>query len=627
MHKKTPNVNQKVVILGIDGMSPEIADRMMSEGKLPHFSKLKAEGSYRRLSTTNPSQSPVAWAGFATGENPGKTNVFDFIVRDPKTYGLSLSLSKVEKGKARKVIRSPCFWEILSRKNIPATVIHCPVTFPPDKISGRMLSGMGVPDILGTEGTFTFYTSESIDKTKDIGGKVFKIRRSPLMVLQLIGPRMSGFSGKSEHAKVPFKVSLGKNSVSVECQGQQTTLKPGEWSDWQEVRFKAGFLRTIKGIFKFYLAELDPEFKLYISPINLDPRMPLFPISSPQSYSKKLAGRLGLYHTQGMPLDTWAVNERRLTEEAFLKQVDSVFNEQKALFDLEISRFNSGVLFFYFGFLDTIQHMFWRYTDPEHPLYEPNAPKEYKEMIETWYEKMDTVLGETMDWLKPDDILIVLSDHGFNTFRRAVHLNSWLRKNGYLELKDPSSEAGGELLQDIDWAKTKAYAIGFGAIYINQKGRERDGIVNPGEETERLKKEIAQKLIGWTDEKYQRPVLHKVYSREEIFRGPFADETPDLYAGFNIGYRPSWQTALGAVPELLLEDNLKKWSGSHLFDPSLIPGVLFLNRKIGKENPSIYDITPTILEIFGFKANELKDPSWDGTTLDIKSGTRNETTR
>jgi predicted AlkP superfamily phosphohydrolase/phosphomutase len=259
--------------------------------------------------------------------------------------------------------------------------------------------------------------------------------------------------------------------------------------------------------------------------------------------------------------------------------------------------------------------MFWRYNDSQHPLYEENSREEYKEMIENWYQKMDDILGSVMKRIDKEDIIIVLSDHGFDTFRRAVHINSWLRRNGYLELKDPSVDSGAELLADIDWSKTRAYSISFGAIYINQQGRERNGIVKPGRDKELLKEEISQKLKGWRDEKYNKPIVNDVYPREAIFWGDHADSPPDLYIGFNIGYRASWQTALGAVPSDLMEDNLKKWSGDHLFDPNLMPGVIFSNKEIKKEKPSIYDITPTILKIIGYDEEELKECNLDGKSL------------
>lgn len=616
MLRKESKFNKKIVILGFDGLSPEIIEPMMRENKLPNFVHLKNSGSYRRLSTTNPPQSPVAWAGFSTGQNPGKNGIFDFIVRDPKTYALNLSLSNIKNNRARRVIKSRCFWEYTSRERIPTVVITCPVTFPADKIYGRMLSGMGVPDILGTEGTFTFYTTQPLGKNKDIGGNVFQVIRAPVMVMQLIGPRVALPFGKTDNVKVPFKVILkDTGKATIEYRGNSFELETGRWSDWQKVSFKVGLFREMKGIFKFYLVETSPQFKLYVSPINFDPENPFFPISYPKNYSKELSRQIGLYHTQGMPVDTWAVNEMRLTEQPLLEQINEDVKEKKAMLNFELGLFEKGVLFCYFETSDIIQHMFWRYTDPKHPLYEAGAPAEYKQAIENFYMKLDDILGEVIKTLNTEDTLIVLSDHGFNTFRRTVHLNTWLKKNGYLELKNPQAASGAELLADIDWPLTKAYAIGFGAIYINQRGREQKGIVKPGRETQLLKQEISAKLKGWHDEKDNRPIINNVYAAEEIFRGKYASETPDLYVGFNIGYRASWQTALGGVPEALIEDNLKKWSGDHLFDPELTPGVIFSNRMITKSKPSLYDIAPTVLRIAGYDDEKLKQCGFDGEPL------------
>ena len=617
MFAKKTEFSKKVVVLGFDGLSPDIMEPMMIDGRLPNFLRLKNRGSYRRLATTNPPQSPVAWSAFATGQNPGINGVFDFIIRDPKTYGLRLSLSNVVKGKPKRVVRTNSFWNYTSMKDIPTVVITCPVTFPPDKIKGRMLSGMGVTDILGTEGTFTFYTSEKLKNKNAIGGKVFTVRKSPVMTLNLIGPRVSGIRGISRSVNVPVKVTRQKNSDSVliEYQGNRLELPCGKWSGWNEVTFNLGFLRKAKGIFKFYLIETEPEFKLYISPINYDPREPFFRITHPKNYSRELANAIGLYHTQGMPIDTWAVNEKRLTEEPFLEQVNEVLQEKRAMLNFELSRLENGLLFCYFESPDIIQHMFWRYADPAHPQYEIDAPKKYKEIIKTWYVNMDDILGGVMQGLSENDVLIVLSDHGFNTFRRTVHLNSWLRQNGYLELKEETAKSGGELLVDIDWSKTKAYAIGFGAIYINRRGREGSGIVNPGAEVQQLKEEISSKLKTWKDEKNNGTIVHNVFSREDIFWGTYAHGAPDLYVGFNAGYRASWQTALGGVPAELVEDNLKKWSGSHLFDPELVPGILFTNFGISKKKASIYDMAPTILKACGFDEKEIKAMEMDGESI------------
>ncbi|MEK6733362.1 MAG: alkaline phosphatase family protein [Candidatus Omnitrophota bacterium] len=614
---KGSRFDKKIIVLGFDGLSPDIVESMMKEGRLPNFSKLKEQGSYSRLLTTNPSQSPVAWAGFATGQNPGKNGIFDFIIRDPKTYTLNLAISDVKNSAPQKIIKSKCFWQYASEQNIPAVIISHPLTFPPGRIYGRMLSGMGVTDILGTEGTFTFYTTESMDKNKDVGGRVFQVSRAPVMVMNLIGPKVHTIGKESKNVKVPFKVTLEKDrkSAVIEFQNNKFELQPGEWSNWKEVSFKIGLFKTLKGIFKFYLVEAEPRFKLYISPINFDPRKPFFQISYPAGYSKELADNIGLYYTQGMPINTWAVNEKKLGETPLLEQSEMVLKERKAMLDFELKRFSKGILFCYFGATDTIQHMFWRYADPEHPLYEDGSPQKYKEAIENWYKKMDNILGDVMIGLNKNDTLIVLSDHGFNTFRRSAHINSWLRKNGYLELKNPYAKTGSELLTDIDWSKTRAYAIGFGSIYINQKGRERSGIVNPESDTELLKEEIINKLRGWRDEKYNQSVVNDVYKKEDIFHGKYAKNAPDLYIGFNIGYRASWQTALGAVPEVAIEDNMKKWSGDHLFDSKLVPGIIFSNKTIIKDKPSIYDIAPTILEEIGCGRGKIERCNFDGRPL------------
>ncbi|MFC1755487.1 alkaline phosphatase family protein [Thermoproteota archaeon] len=615
MNNTKSNFDKRIIILGLDGLSPDIIENLINEGKLPNFARLKEMGSYRHLTTTNPSQSPIAWSGFATGQNPGRHGLFDFIKRNPDNYMLEISQTNIKDGKAQPIRSGKSFWHYTSQKKIPTTVIACPVTFPPDDIYGKMLSGMGVPDILGTQGTFTFYTSEEIEQDKDIGGKVFKVTRKPQIRLELIGPRQALARGEVQNVTFPFNVKLNEDSIAIDLQNTHIGLKEKEWSDWISVEFKLGLFKTIKGICKFYLVEHSPEFKLYISPINFDPRDPLFQISHPKSYSKELVDEIGLYYTQGMPMDTWAVNEKRLSEEPFLDIVTEVHEEKKKMLFHELGLLKKGVLFCYFEDSDIVQHMFWRYRDPEHPLYEKNAPEKYKRLIDGWYQKMDTLIGEVVKKMDKDDILIIMSDHGFNTFRRAVHVNSWLRENGYLKLKNQSAKSGRELFEDIDWSQTKAYAMGFGGIYINQSGRESKGIIRPGQETENLKKEISEKIKQWQDSQHKTPVISSVYSKEEIFWGPHAESAPELYLGFNIGYRASWQTAIGGCPEPLIEDNLKKWSGSHLFDPKLIPGILFTNFKIDKENASIYDITPTILKIVGYSNEEIKGLDFDGVPL------------
>jgi len=610
----------RIIILAFDGMSPRILEPMMAAGKLPHFAQLAGEGSYHHMATTNPAQTPVAFTSFATGVNPGEHGLYDFIHRDPKLLGdpekaaLELSCSNFDGGKALPVITAPRFWNYATERGVESVILNFPVTFPPDKIKGRMLSGMGVTDILGTEGTFTYYTSEAVSGA-DVGGKVVQVSVALEIDEFLYGPRRQSSAGPVE-TKVPMHltVDVKKHTASVQIKGGESfTLKQGEWSDWQGVTFSLGLFKKMKGIARFYLVQADDTaFKLYVTPINYDPREPSFPISYPEGYAKELADKFGLFFTQGIPYDTWSVNEKRLTEEPFLQSTQSVISQNRQMLDFELERVKTGIIFSYYGATDLAQHMFWGYADPKNRyLYSKGNP--YELTIESIYQQADKIVGEVKEKLGQKDILIVMSDHGFAAFRRAANVNTWLREHGYQMLSKGKTE-GGDLLADIDWENTCAYAIGFGAVYLNQRGREAHGIVAPGADTVALKKELAAKLKAWKDDD-GTPVIHNVYTREEIFWGEHADEAPDLFIGFNDGYRASWQTALGAAPAVAVEDNAKKWSGDHLIDPNLVPGILLSNQKIENEHPTLYDLTPTILRAIGYKDKEIEALKMDGKPL------------
>ncbi len=608
---------KRLIIVALDGLSPKIIEPMMARGELPSFQRLKDLGGYAQIGTTNPAESPVAWTSFATGRNPGKHGVYDFIRRNPASYLPDLSLTRLEGNKSLPVRRGKAFWQYGREAGVPMTILACPVTFPPDEINGKMLSGMGVPDLLGTQGTFSFYTTAPETVSGDTGGEVHVVDDANPLQLELLGPQKQGLTGKIERLSVPFSVAVSgdRKTATISLQGADLKLAVGEWSQWAEVTFKAGPMSRMHGILRFNLVELSPHVKLYASPICIDPRKPWFPIAYPDGYGKELAQDLGLFSTRGMPFDTWALNEGRLSEEAFIEESVDLYQERLRLMEHELSRFERGVFYCYFEYPDIIQHMYWRFIDKGHPLYDPNAPPRVAGMIDDCYRKMDAVVGVALAAMRTGDTVIVLSDHGFTTFRRAAHVDSWLRENGYLVLQDPTATAGGPLFTDVDWSKTRAYALGYGGIYINTVGREPQGIVPDGEGKEALKREIADKLRKWIDPKTGTPIARTVYLNQDIFKGPEAHLAPDLYLGFSDGYGASWQTALGASPAALVEDNLKKWSGNHLVDPPLVPGVLFTSRPIKLAHPTLYDLAPTVLRFLGFDDARLAAEDLDGKPL------------
>ncbi|MCH7505474.1 alkaline phosphatase family protein [PVC group bacterium] len=612
LEPKGKNINHKIIILGFDALDTDVIEKLMSEDKLPNFSRLKESGGYRHLATTNPSLSPVAWSTFATGQNPGKHGVYDFIRRDPIDYSLSLGLMDKQDNQIKNIKKTPSWWTYTSKKGISHVILQCPITFPPDKIKGKMLSGMGVPDILGTQGTFSFFTTQSTKTGKDVGGRVYLLDNNPVIETKLIGTRIQGWR-KTQSAEIPFVIERKNDHITIKIQNKSLDLRVGEISSWIPVIFQTGLFRKIRGIVKFVLTENHPELGLYVSPVNFDPISPLYPISHPSSFSRTLFNDIGYYHTQGMPFDTWALNEKRISEEIFLGLAHEIFETKKKMLFSELKKFNNGIFYCYFEDADILQHMFTRFHDPEHPLFESHD--QFSQIIDNIYIKLDKILGQTMKYMTDQDILLVLSDHGFETFRRAAHVNSWLREKGYLHLKDSTTQVGRELLEDIDWNKTMAYALGFGAVYINQVGREGQGIVKPGRPTEDLKNKLVSELMEWTDQKNGAKIIKQVYRKEDIFLGPYMAEAPDLYIGFARGYRASWQTAMGAVPRPLVADNLKKWSGDHLCDPALVPGVLFANRPIVKTDPALTDFAATILKLCGFTDEEIQPFDFDGISF------------
>ncbi len=612
--KETGKKNmKKVIVLGMDGLDPVIMEEMMAAGKLPQFQSLKEKGSYAHLQTVSPPQSPVAWSTFATGLNPGGHGLYDFLWRHVENYMPDLALAEFKKEKVKVLgIDTPMekgvfvnrrqgdpFWKMTSEKGIPTTVIHCPVTFPAEKVSHAMLSGMGVPDIRGTQGTFTFYSPKQEDP-KTQGGLRIQVGENQEGVIQTVlkGPVGKGF----QSVEVPMKVEISRErqEVRIEIEGKAHVVKLGNWSPWVRVVFPLDPVSRIEGMTRFYLKALSPEFQLYASPFNFTPEKPVYPISYPHDYVKKLQRAIGDFHTLGMPHDTWALNEGAMDEEMFLQQADTIVQEEVRMLKEELPKFKNGLFVFVVETPDRVQHMFWRARDKKSPLYSPELEKKYGHVIPEEYQKMDKVLGEVIPYVDEDTLLLVISDHGFKSFRRAVNINSWLRDQGFLKLKDKAS--GGPFFQDVDWSQTSAFALGLGSIYINLRGREGKGIVS-AEDSAAVKRSIQEKLKALKDADGS-PVVRQVSRSEDVFEGKQIHEAPDLLVGFEDGYRASWQTALGAVPEPILEDNIKKWSGDHILDAELVPGIFFSNKEIRKKSPSLYDIAPTILSLFGIAKGE-----------------------
>ena len=616
----TPSDRPNVIILGFDGMDYELTGRMIDEGRLPSFKKLADTGGFSALGTSIPPQSPVAWSDFISGTDAGGHGIFDFIHRDPKTMTPYLSTSIAEPGTmwtfgkwqipsffnpgAVKLLRQGnAFWTVLEEHGIPTTVIRMPANFPPSGTAGKELSGMGTPDVLGTYGTFSLYTSDPFAPGTETvnGGDVFQVEsKAGRIDTELYGPD-NPFLVEPTRLSTDMVVYVDEQADAVKFViGDETfLLEAGGWSEWVPVSFEMVPTQSLPAIARFYLRSVSPHFELYVSPLNIDPTTPIMPISTPDSYAKHLCKCTGYFYTQGMPEDTGAAKAGILTVDEFLAQAEIAGDENIDQFKFILDEFEGGLLFHYFGNTDLVGHIIWRAMDPDHPAYVAEEDAKYAEVMPELYEKMDTVVAHTLEHMPADTLLVVMSDHGFSPWRRAFHLNTWLKENGYLTLKDP--DKAGEYYSNVDWTKTKAYGLGINGLYLNLEGRERGGIVKP-EDRDRMIAEIAAKLRAVVDPTTGKPAISKVYISEETYTdGGYLHIGPDIQVCYARGTRGSDESAIGEILPEVLTDNTDRWSGDHCMDHESVPGILLTSRPLKKEATELKNLAAAILAEYGIE--------------------------
>jgi predicted AlkP superfamily phosphohydrolase/phosphomutase len=621
------SLGKKVIVIGVDGMDPRLCARMMDAGQLPNLQKLRTGGGFSSLGTSTPPQSPVAWANFINGAGPGSHGIFDFIHRHPEEqcapfysaaetvpgsgfwevgdHRLQLDFWPFNHKLPATLLRRQGipFWDYLDAAGIPSTFYDLPSNYPASPSHHghhRCISGMGTPDMLGTYGTYQYFAEDAAPEPVDEGGG----RRSKLTfqdesaTARIVGPEDSL---KKQPTPITVEVLVHRdrdaNAAVLEIQGQRILLKAGQWSRWIKLDFDLstpGFLprQSVSGICRFFLQQVAPIVRLYVSPINMDPSAPAQKISEPATFVTDVSKHLGLFATTGFQEDHKARSNGIFSDDEYARQAEFVLQERLALFEYAVNDYEDGLLFFYFSSSDLQSHIFWWDSDEKHPIRTGLEAKARFGHIQRLYQRLDTVVGDLMDRYGARATIIVMSDHGFANFGRQFNLNSWLRDLGYLGPPECAS-----IMQDVDWSSTVAYGLGINGLYLNMKGRERDGIVEPGDQREALLTELKDRLEAVTDFS-GAPVIRGVYRADQIYSGGATSLAPDLIVGYARGYRASWATCLGELTQEVLLDNDQAWSADHCADALEVPGVIFCNRRIASASPSLVDVAPSILAQF-----------------------------
>jgi predicted AlkP superfamily phosphohydrolase/phosphomutase len=629
-------MGKKVIVIGIDGMDPRLCERMMAAGRLPNLAKLRAAGGFSDLGTSIPPQSPVAWANFINGAGPGSHGIFDFMHRHPHEqckpfysasevtpavggwevgeHKLPLDFWPFNHKPATPVLKRQGvpFWDYLDAAGVPTTFYDLPSNYPPSPSQHghhRCICGMGTPDMLGEYGFYQHYFEKRPPElTEEVAGKQSTLVFDADTAQATLGGPKNSFLQSPRPIDVEFLIHRDReaNAAVIEIQGQKIILKPGQWSRWTKINFELSmpwFLpnKSAGGICRFYLQEVAPNFRLYVSPLNIDPSDPVVQMSEPASFVQDASKRLGLFYTTGFQEEYNARKDGAFNDDEYLKQANMVLEERLALLEYALEDYDDGLLFFYFSSSDLQSHIFWWTSDENHPIRSPDEAKKCFGHVQKLYQKLDTVIGDIADRYGSQASIFVMSDHGFANWGTQFNLNSWLREMGFLQPPTCTS-----ILHDVDWSLTSAYGLGINGLYLNLKGREPDGIVEPGEKREELLTDLIERLEAVTDAKGER-VIRGVYRGDKVYSGSATELAPDLIVGYSRGYRASWGTTVGRTWDIVagqrthdfLTNNDNAWSADHCADALEVPGVLFSNRPFSAKTPALVDIAPSILAEFG----------------------------
>lgn len=625
------------IVLGMDGLDYELTRQLIAEGRLPNFARLMDSGTFQPLETAASPQSPVAWSNFITGLDSGGHGIFDFLHRDlesPLPFGEPYQATSrqtevgpwasrlvgddgaveafgwylpVSGGSPVLARHGTPFWQLLEDQGIPSTIVRMPANYPPVGVGTAELSGMGTPDLRGTSGEFTFYSTNrrQFMKTDISGGDVYPadvvdgvfegtiyaLDDNPF-TLEEDDPVLADFRVLVDETEAAAKFDMGSSTF---------LLQEGEWSEWVSVDFELiPWVQSMSGAVRFYLKSVRPDFELYVTPIQIDPFAPAMPIAEPLSFATDLAEVTDGFWTQEMPEDTKALDHGIFAIDDFLAQTSHVRHETIAQYEHLLESWDGGFLFYYFGSADQVSHELWGVTlDPGHPRYDPAVHDRYRDVIPSIYEELDRVVGLTLDSMGPDDTLVVMSDHGFASWRHAFHLNTWLVDHGYMSLTDGAELPIGEFFIGVDWRETRAYNVGIAALYLNLRGRERQGIVAPGDRAGLLE-QIESDLLATVHPETGEPLVTKVYIRERDFKDRGHLEIgPDIIVGFAKGVRGSGRSALGGLPVDFVTDNTEEWSGDHIMDHRTVPGVLLTSRPLAREVTSLQNLAAALLAHMG----------------------------
>jgi len=609
---------RKLVVLAVDGMDPEITERLIRQGRAPHLADLAGASGVVRLLSSPGAEPASAWTSLATGVNAGRHGVFDLIAPDaltrrpraatlePRASGLWLGRWWSEGAAYRNVVDAESFWSRLGRVGARARVLFVPGTFPPEPLpGGTLIAGPPLPDWAGGFGSsYTWLASdvspEQVGPTR-YGGRVERLSFSQNIArATLVGIRAP------ERIDLPLTIAWNPEarSANIDIADASVYLAEGQRSRWMEISVRLNFLTRIRGLVQMQLVKAGNDVQLYVSPVQWHPAAPPSRISTPGAAAARLFDRLGAYRTLAWPESAWALADGWLSDASFVAAQDETFADRAAALLSRVDSSGWDLIVGGIETLDTTGRLMWRFIDPGHAAHDSALAPRFARTIENMYVRLDELVGQIRSRLPAGVELVVVSPYGLYTARHVVDLNRWLASEGLLAWHAPprpvtlAAMADPTLWDDaIDWTKTTARAMGAGHIYVNQRGRDPEGIVEPGAAYESVLQRLRERLEGLTDPISGRRVVSRVRLGRELYSGPHAARAPDLVVTFTPGFRASWDSMLGGAAEAAIERNRERWSAEHAsVDERTVPGVWLSTLPVSGTEMSVLDVAPTILQ-------------------------------
>jgi len=551
----------------------------------------------------------------------------------------------------------------------------------------RVLWGLGVPDARGGNGDWSIYSSDALavappeGRSTGTAGTVYRVdARGDEVHSTLYGPvnfwltqklesELDGIKRKLEgtNLTIPQSKQLNDRYDDIERElrelrygiplelharrdaqdpqaawvrlgGHEQRVPIGGWSpEFYRLEFALNPLISVHALTRVKLVRWQgDDFNLFVNVLDIDPSAQPFwqTVGTPTKFPSELASHCGPFETYGWACATMPFKDKEITPETFMEDIEFTLAWRERLTYDVLQRREGRILMSVLSETDRVQHMMYQFYDPEHPLHDPAAADRtmqfcgetirLRDAIPAIYRQVDRIVGKVLrEYVQPQDTLILCSDHGFQSFRKQVHVNNWLLEHGYLALK-PDIELSrgntGMLPSYVDWSRTRVYSQGLGFLYANLRGREPNGIVEP-EQLTALLAEVERDWLASRDPANGAPLCSAFYVPSQMRQGDFLEREADAILGFAAPYHVSWATGLGglalesdasgklarsesgaAVPAHWIEDNRNNWSGDHTsMDLELVQGIFFSNRRfeLPQEGPDLLHVAPTVLRLVG----------------------------